>query len=80
MAGQRLTYIRLDDAGENRSAEVQDFPMQYRIRMELFPAYGPQIDGTAEMFMQEVRTRTRVLLQSARLPQHLWAEAKHHAN
>ena len=80
VTGYPLINIRLDGAGENSSEEVKLFCIRNGIRLEYSPRYAPESNGIAESLMQELGTRSRVMLLSGKMEKTLWGEAMHHGN
>lgn len=57
----KMLNIRLDRAGENIASRMTTCFKNF-IRLELSPLYAAESNGAAQLFMQELVMRARVLL------------------
>lgn len=78
-----VKYIRLDDAGENKSLQELCLTEGLGIQFEFTGPGVPQYNGRAERKFAVLYARVRTVLNGARLPKYIrdgvWAEAAHYS-
>lgn len=72
--------LRSDQGGEYLDGELQLFLENNGIKFECAVARCPQQNGISERKNRTLLEAVRTMLLARDLPQHLWAEALHHAN
>jgi hypothetical protein len=80
LKGQRVKFLRLDNAGENKSDRVRTLLANKGIKLEEIAPYTPQHNGVAERKNRTLVEMARCLLQQAGLSKRFWAEAVNTAN
>nr|GEV98852.1 retrovirus-related Pol polyprotein from transposon TNT 1-94 [Tanacetum cinerariifolium] len=71
----KVKIIRLDNGGEFRNKEINDFCLQKGIKREFSNARTPQQNGVAERRNRTMIEAARTMLADAKLPVTFWAEA-----
>lgn len=78
-----VKFIRLDDAGENKSLQKQADALNLGIKFEFTGPGTPQYNGRSERKFAVLYARVRAMLNTARVPQNIregiWAEAAQYA-
>ena len=79
-SNSRIKIIRIDNAGEFRSAEFQHYCQAMGITVQYTVPYTPQMNGIAEAYNKKVARVARTLLLSSNLSKEYWGHAMLHAN
>ena len=79
-SGQKLRKVRTDRGGEYLNNELKDFYSAKGIVHQTTAPYTPEQNGKAERLNRTLMERVRAMLQDAKLPNSLWAEAVTTAN
>jgi len=74
-SGQKLRKVRTDRGGEYLNNELKDFYAEKGIIHQTTAPYTPEQNGKAERLNRTLMERVRAMLQDAKLPDNLWAEA-----
>jgi gag-polypeptide of LTR copia-type/Integrase core domain/GAG-pre-integrase domain len=72
---RRIQILRSDRGGEYVNEKFRDYLRQYGIRHQTTAPYSPQQNGIAERFNRTVVEMARTMINSAKMPDSLWAEA-----
>ena len=79
----RKTYpvacVRCDNAGENKSYELNKFFISKGVRREFSTPNRAEQNGFAELYIRELIRLTRLLLRMSGLPHDFWLRAMLHA-
>ena len=73
--GKHIQRLRSDNGGEYASHEIRDFLAEHGIHHEMPPPYSPQANGVAERIKRTIVKGLISLLNQAKAPKALWAEA-----
>ena len=79
-SGQKLRKVCTDRGGEYLNNELKDFYSAKGIVHQTTAPYTPEQNGKAERLNRTLMERVRAMLQDAKLPNSLWAEAVTTAN
>ena len=79
-SGQKLRKMRTDRSAEYLNNELKDFYSAKGIVHQTTAPYTPEQNGKAERLNRTLMERVRAMLQDAKLPNSLWAEAVTTAN
>jgi transposase InsO family protein len=79
-SGQKLPKVRTDRGGEYLNNELKDFYISKGIVHQTTASYTPEHNGKAERLNRTLMKGVRAMLQDAKLPDNLWAEAVTTAN
>jgi hypothetical protein len=71
--------LRIDNAGELTSHEVQAYCAVNGIHLKAVPAYRHAFNGVAEKFFDTLLCMIRCMLESTHMPAFLWSHAARHA-
>jgi hypothetical protein len=71
--------LRIDNAGELTSHEVQSYCAVNGIHLVPVPAYRHALNGVAEKFFDTLLNMIRAMLESAHMPGYLWNYAARHS-
>lgn len=74
-SGQKLQAVRTDRGGEYLNNELKEFYAAKGIMHETTAPYTPEQNGKAERLNRTLMERVRAMLQDAKLPTKMWAEA-----